>query len=331
MNYLMKTIVILQKKHILIMYKTGIVFKSTGHRYIVKHENKFFQCFIKGKFRTEGIKTTNPIAVGDVVDFETEKEANVGVIRKIHTRKNYIIRKSINLSKQGHIIAANIDIAFLVVTLSNPKTYPAFIDRFLVTCEAYKITAIIIFNKIDIYNDAEMQELQLLKSVYESIGYRCIEISVKKRINISNIIEIIENKTIVLSGNSGVGKSSLINLLKPGLELKTGIVSESHNKGKHTTTFAEMFEIAGGLLIDTPGIKAFGLSDMENTEISHYFPEMFILLKDCKYANCTHTHEPSCAVKTGILNGTISETRYKSYLSILNNDDSEKYRQDDYK
>jgi len=309
----------------------GVVFKSTGHRYLVKSNNEFIYCAIKGKFRTDGIKTTNPIAVGDIVDFEMLKEENIGIIKKIHKRKNYIIRKSTNLSKQGHIIAANIDLAFLVVSLKNPKTYPAFIDRFLITCEAYKITAVIIFNKIDLYNEQEILELDFLSDIYEKVGYECFKISVLTRVNLDKVIQLINNKTIVISGNSGVGKSSLLNQLQPNLNLKTNIISESHNKGKHTTTFAEMFEIAGGFLIDTPGIKAFGLSDMEKYEVGNYYPEMFDLLKLCKYNNCTHTHEPFCAVKEGLISGKISELRYQNYLSILNNDETDKYRQDDYK
>lgn len=300
----------------------GIVVKSTGSWCDVEYSGKIISCKIKGKFRIQGIKTTNPVAVGDEVEFEINKEDNTGVIYKISERKNYIIRKSINLSREAHILAANIDIAFLVVSLKKPKTYPVFIDRFLVTCEAYKIKPIIIFNKLDLYGDAENKILEEYNSIYKKIGYECINISVETGLNIDQIQDTIKNNVILIAGNSGVGKSSLINAVQPGLTLKTSSVSGHHNKGKHTTTFAEMFAIGEGKIIDTPGIKGLGLVDMEKEEIHHYFPEMFRLLKDCKYNNCTHLHEPGCAVKEALLKDEISEIRYKSYLSIIDDDDN---------
>ncbi len=299
----------------------GIVIKSTGSWCDVEHNGKITACKVRGKFRIKGIKTTNPIAVGDIVFLELMKEDNTGVISKILPRRNYLIRKSINLARQAHIIAANIDFAFLIITIKSPRTYPVFIDRFLVTCEAYKIKPVLIFNKIDIYESKENEILTELIEIYENIGYKCVKISVEKNINIKAVTDLIKNNTILISGNSGVGKSSLINLIQPGLKLKTAELSDYHEKGKHTTTFAEMFKIGEGRVIDTPGIKGLGLVDMDNDEIHHYFPEMFALLSECKFHNCSHIHEPDCAVKDALKTGQISKSRYKSYLSIIEDDD----------
>jgi ribosome biogenesis GTPase len=310
--------------------KTGIVIKSTGSRYSVKSESEIFQCSIKGKFRISGIKTTNPVAVGDIVEFDISETENLGVIKKIHERKNYIIRRSVNLSYQAQIIAANIDEAVLLVTLINPKTYPEFIDRFLASCESYGIPAIIVFNKIDLYDAKTKAESEDLIKIYQNIGYSCFEISVKEKINLETIFEHLKGKTIVFSGNSGVGKSSLLNLLQPDYLQKTGNVSDSHGKGKHTTTFAEMFEFGDYRIIDTPGIKSFGLDDFKKEDVTGWFPEMFLLQKQCRFYNCTHVKEPGCAVKEAVDAGTVSASRYRSYLSILDEKDG-KYREDLYK
>lgn len=306
--------------------KTGIVIKSTGSWYkVVTPDNEVFDCRIKGKFRIKGIKSTNPIAVGDNVDFTLEDD-NVGVIMNIHDRRNYIIRKSANLSKLSHIIAANVDQAFLVVTISSPVTHISFIDRFLVSAEAYKIPISIIFNKIDIYSDKDLKILDQWEKIYSKIGYECIRCSAEKDINIDTVKTLMQNKTNVFVGNSGVGKSSIINKIDPDLELKVGGVSKSHAKGTHTTTYAEMFELAGGgYIVDTPGIKAFGLLEMEKNEISHFFPEIFRIAEDCKFYNCTHIHEPGCAVLDAVEDNEISVSRYKSYLSMMN-DDNDKHR-----
>ena len=312
------------------MINTGVVTKSTGSWYYVKTKTEAFSCKLKGKFRLHGIKSTNPIAVGDIVEFTINAEDNTGVIYKINDRKNYIIRKSTNLSKQAHILASNIDYAFLVATIKQPKTYTEFIDRFLVTCEANNIEGAIIFNKIDIYNEEDNEQVSQLMDLYQNIGYKCIKISVEDEININEIENLIEDKIIVISGNSGVGKSSLINLLQPGLNLKTNEVSDSSQKGKHTTTFAEMHPIGNGYIIDTPGIKGFGLIDIETVKLSHYFPEMNSIRDKCKFNDCTHTHEPGCAVKTALENNEISMQRYKNYLSMLEDGDSP-YRLDIFK
>ena len=309
------------------MKNKGLVIKSTGSWYLVKFENKLINCKIRGKFRLKGIKNTNPISVGDWVDFNLLDKEETGVITKIYERKNYIIRKSSNLSKQSQIIASNIDIAFLIVTVAFPETTPVFIDRFLVTAEAYKIKAKIIFNKIDLFNEKQLEKLKNLKEMYEKIGYQCFETSAEKNIGIEAIKETMKSKVVLFSGNSGVGKSTLINKIDSKLNLKTDIISDYHHKGKHTTTFAEMFDCSiGASIIDTPGIKGFGLIDIEKEELSHFFPEIFEVSKNCKYHNCTHTHEPDCAVKTSIKNQEINIIRYKSYLSILENDENDKYR-----
>lgn len=308
------------------MKLNGLVTKSTGSWYSVRHENKVWQCKIRGKFRIKGIRSTNPIAVGDVVDFELVEGKETGFITKIHERKNHIVRKATNLSHRSHIIASNIDQAVLIVSLYNPVTYPEFIDRFLVSAEAFKIPVSIIFNKIDIYDKKTSEKLENLINIYTKIGYTCIKTSVIENINVDKVSQILKNKVNLIAGNSGVGKSTLVNKIDPELQLKIAQVSDYHGKGKHTTTFAEMFTLKmGGFVIDTPGIKSFGVLDIEKEELSHFFPEIFQLLPNCQYHNCTHTHEPNCAVKEGILTGKVSKSRYNSYISIFENDDS-KYR-----
>ncbi len=308
--------------------KKGIVIKSTGSWFTVKSDdNILINCKIKGKFRIQDIKSTNPIAVGDHVEFlvSEEENAQIGLITNIIERKNYIIRKATNLSKQSHIIASNIDQAFLVVTVNFPVTTTTFIDRFLTSAEAYRIHCILIFNKIDRYSQAQTEHMESLISIYSEIGYTCLKTSARKNIGIDELKELMKNKTNVFSGHSGVGKSTIINTIQPGLNLKTKELSDSHSSGVHTTTFSEMFELDfGGFIIDTPGIKGFGMLEMESWEISHYFPEMFKLLDGCQYYNCSHTHEPGCTVKNAVAEGKIAESRYISYLGLL--DEDEKYR-----
>ncbi|MBL4667740.1 MAG: ribosome small subunit-dependent GTPase A [Flavobacteriales bacterium] len=305
----------------------GIVIKSTGSWYSVRLNNEEqIEARIKGKFRLKGIKTTNPIAVGDIVLLKKEEDGTA-VIYQIEKRKNYIIRKSVNLSKRSHIIAANVDQAILIVTLSQPKTYTAFIDRFLVSAEAYHIPTIIVFNKIDIYSTEEKEELAFLRYNYENIGYKCLEVSATEKTNLRALEIIMKDKISVVSGHSGVGKTTLLNAIEPNLNLKTSEISEMHQQGKHTTTFAEMFELNfGGFLIDTPGIKAFGLIDFKKEELSHYFLEMRGLLNSCHFNNCVHINEPKCAIKKALENDEISGFRYNNYVSIYNDDEDENYR-----
>ncbi len=302
----------------------GLITKSTGSWYQVQTaEGKRFDCRIKGKFRIKGIVTTNPLAVGDIVKFELEPDQDTGVITELQQRKNYIIRKSINLSKQGQIIAANLDQALLVVTLASPRTSLGFIDRFLVTAEAYDIPARLIFNKLDLFSDEGLEVLADYKSVYENIGYPCYEVSVIEGTNIAQVKEIIKNKVSLFSGHSGVGKSSLINVLLPELDLRTHQISDWSDKGMHTTTFAEMFELPqGGFIIDTPGIRELGIIDIEKQELSHFFPEMRERMHDCRFNNCRHINEPGCAVLDALENGEIEISRYESYLSIYNGNDT---------
>ncbi|WP_203294185.1 ribosome small subunit-dependent GTPase A [Luteirhabdus pelagi] len=311
----------------------GTVYKSTGSWYTVKSEQgDFYECRIKGKFRIGGIKSTNPVAVGDHVGFdvETKGDETVGIIHTIEDRKNYIIRRSVNLSKQTHIIAANIDTAFLLVTLTNPITFTPFIDRFLITAEAYDIEAILLFNKIDTLSEEEMLEMKYLASLYRSIGYHCIEISAKTGHNIEKVKDLMEEKVSMFSGHSGTGKSTLANALEPGLELKTAEISDQHRQGQHTTTFAEMFDLSfNAQLIDTPGIRGFGVVEMEAEEIGDYFPEFFERKQHCKFHNCMHVNEPKCAIKEALENNEIAWSRYKTYLQLLEGDD-EPYRRDIY-
>ncbi|MCD6556843.1 MAG: ribosome small subunit-dependent GTPase A [Bacteroidetes bacterium] len=307
----------------------GIVIKSTGSHYLVKQDDKITNCKIRGKFRRKEFRTTNPVAVGDVVDFKLQKDGDIGVITGIHDRKNCLLRKSTNLSKQFHVIAANIDYAFLMITLIKPVTYSMFIDRWLVACEKSKIKAVLIFNKTDLYDDEIKKKLNSYIKIYKKIGYHCLKTSVKENSGIDVIRKMIKNKTIVISGNSGVGKSGLINLLEPGLNLKISEISAFHEQGKHTTTFAEMFPVAGGFIIDTPGIKGFGLDEEIKEHLSDYFPEIKQLSDACKFNNCTHTHEPECAVKEAVDKGAVSSQRYNNYLNILAGEE-DKYRQDNY-
>lgn len=312
---------------------TGRVTKSTGSWYSVLSETgQLYSCRIVGKFRIKGIKSTNPIAVGDSVDFELEEDGESGLINTIVDRKNYIIRKSVNLSKQVQIIASNMDQALLVVSLKSPNTPLGFIDRFLVTAEAYSIPTSIVFNKIDLLSNDELKILDEIESIYLNAGYKTLRTSADENININQLKEIIQNKTTLLSGHSGVGKSTLVNLCEQGLDLKTREVSDSHNKGQHTTTFAEMYPLKkGGFIIDTPGIKGFGLVDMEKEEIQDYFPEIFALREGCKFHNCLHDREPGCAVKAALEIGELAESRYNNYLNLINdNDENATYRQDIY-
>ena len=309
----------------------GVVTKSTGSWYTVYQENgDRLDCRLKGKFRIKGIKSTNPVAVGDVVNYEYEDGKETGVINTILERKNYIIRKSVNLSKQTHIIASNIDVAFLLVTIDNPPTFTGFIDRFLATAEAYNITTVILFNKLDIYADEELDKLAELDAIYTDIGYKCIAISATKNIGIDEVIELMTDKTTMFSGHSGVGKTTLINAIEPTLDLKTKEVSKQHKQGMHTTTFAEMFELSfGGFIIDTPGIKGFGVVDFEPEQISDYFPEFFKLKSGCKFNNCIHINEPKCAIKDALETGEIAASRYNSYVQMVEGDE-EHYRVDIY-
>jgi ribosome biogenesis GTPase len=308
----------------------GTVYKSNGNFYLVHTDkNEIYKCNIKGKFRSLGIKSTNPIAVGDNVNFEIlDEEECSGIIYEIEKRKNYIIRKSVNLSKLTHIIASNIDCCFLFVTPNNPTTSSIFIDRILVATKSFGIESIILFNKIDAYSKGDSEHVNYLRNIYQKIGYECLDISVLKEINIGNVKKIMKNKISIFTGHSGVGKSSLVNLLDPKLNLKTAKVSEQNEQGQHTTTFAEMFSLGfGAKIIDSPGIKGFGLIDIEKRELGNYFNEFIPLREDCKFNNCLHENEPNCAVKIALENGLISKSRYKSYLSMLKNEDKN-YRTD---
>ena len=308
----------------------GTVYKSTGNLYSVHTDsNEVYKCNIKGKFRSFGIKSTNPIAVGDTVHFQIlNKKESIGIIYEIEKRKNYIIRKSVNLSKISHIIASNIDCCFLFVTPNNPTTSPVFIDRVLVATRSFGIETIILFNKIDLYTKSEVEYVDYLKNIYTKIGYKCLNISVLKEINIDKVIDKMKDRISIFTGHSGVGKSSLINLLDPQLQLKIGRVSEQNEQGQHTTTFAEMFNLKfGAKIIDSPGIKGFGLIDIEKNEIRNYFFEFELHKDGCKFNDCLHENEPKCAIKQAVDNGTISESRYKSYLSMLVND-NKNYRTD---
>jgi len=312
---------------------TGLVYKSTGSWYTVKTLNgKVYQCRIKGKFRLKGIKSTNPIAVGDFVNFELETKNNTvtGVIHRIQERKNYIIRKSVKLSKQTHIIATNIDLVFLLITIDNPPTFTSFIDRFLVSAEAYSINTVLLFNKIDTYDEEQLLEMKYLASIYRKIGYECIEISAKTGKNIDKVKQLMIDKVCMFSGHSGVGKSTLINVLEPGMDLKTKEISEQHHQGQHTTTFAEMFDLSfNSKIIDTPGIKGFGVVDMDHEEVGDFFPEFFKLKQDCKFNNCLHIHEPKCAIKKALEDDEVSYSRYRSYVQILEGEE-EHFRTDNY-
>jgi ribosome biogenesis GTPase len=306
----------------------GLVVKNTGSSYLVKtDEGSTVECIIKGNFRIKGLRSTNPIAVGDRVMLGDQTGETV-YITEIEDRKNYIVRKPTNLSKQLHILAANIDLAFLLVTIKSPVTNTTFIDRFLATAEAYRIPTHLLINKVDLYDAEDLEYMEALLHLYRSIGYPCTVISARKNIGLEELNALMAGKITLLSGNSGVGKSTLINAIDPQHNARTGDISESHHKGMHTTTFSEMFELAnGGYLIDTPGIKGFGTIDMKPEEVGHFFKEIFALSEDCRFNNCTHTHEPGCAVLEAVQASRISESRYNSYLSILNDEDEGKYRE----
>lgn len=312
--------------------KKGLVIKSTGSWYVVKDtDGIFYECRIKGNLRIKGLKTTNPLAVGDWVDFDwLEKDSqdqnrNMGLIYGVEERRNYIIRRSQNLSKQAHIIAANIDQAFLIITINYPVTTTTFIDRFLASAEAYRIPVVLVFNKTDRYDPLQTQKMMEYISIYEKIGYRCMQLSALEGSGMEELKAVMKDSISVFSGHSGVGKSTIINSIQPGLNLKTKEISDYHETGKHTTTFSELFELdLGGYIIDTPGIKAFGMLEMEPWEISHYFVEIFKISKNCQYNNCSHTHEPGCAVKEAYQKGEIAESRFISYLGLLETD--QKYR-----
>lgn len=301
----------------------GLVLKSTGSWYQVKGEDgRIYPCKIKGLFKIKGLVTTNPVAVGDIVEFKEEPGNETPIIHTVQPRKNYIIRKSVKLSKQAHIIAANIDRAFLIVSLVAPRTSMGFIDRFLVTAEGYGIPAVLVLNKWDLYEESLIKQAEEVHSIYNPLGYPCINISAEKGYNLDNLKKELNKGVNLLSGHSGVGKSTLINALVPSLRLRTGEISLQHLKGTHTTTFAEMFDLPeGGTIIDTPGIRDFGVIDFLPEEISHFFPEMRERLNQCQFNNCLHDHEPNCAIKDAVAKGDIHPSRYYNYLSILRNED----------
>lgn len=313
----------------------GLVIKSTGSSYIVRlDDGSDVECRIKGNFRIRGIRSTNPVAVGDYVTVEEDTKSQTGPeplrwITDVEERRNYIIRKSTNLSKESHILAANIDQVALIVTVNHPITSTTFIDRFLATCEAYRVQAILIFNKIDLLTPEELAQLDELRALYESIGYKTMEMSAIS-IQPSDILPLLENKVTLLSGNSGVGKSTLLNALFGREMTRTGKISDAHDKGMHTTTFSEMYFLptanANGQIIDTPGIKGFGTIDMQREEVSHYFRDIFAVSRDCRFGNCTHTNEPGCAVQEALIKGDLAISRYESYLSLLGDCEEGKYR-----
>lgn len=306
----------------------GFVIKNTGSWYSVKTDDgKVVECKIKGNFRLKGIRSTNPVAVGDHVEIALNQEGTA-FITHIDERRNYIIRKSQNLSKQSHIIAANVDQAFLIITVNYPQTSTTFIDRFLASAEAYSVPVVLVFNKRDILSDDERHYQQSMVHLYETIGYECREISAATGEGVEGLHKLLKGKITLLSGNSGVGKSTLINQILPEANLRTAEISDAHNTGMHTTTFSEMLELPeGGYIIDTPGIKGFGTFDMEPEELTSYFREIFHFSKDCKFSNCTHTHEPGCAVLKALEDHYIAQSRYQSYLGMLEDKDENKYRE----
>ena len=306
----------------------GTIIRTTGSWYTVRTDDgRLFDCKVKGTFRLKGIRSTNPVAVGDVVTVTPSADGQTALIDGIEDRRNYIIRRASNLSKQSHIIAANVDMAALVATIAHPETSTTFIDRFLASAEAYRVPVLIIFNKTDLYDEAEMRRLDGFMTLYRNIGYTCLSCSAEKGNGIDELQTELQGKTTLLSGNSGVGKSTLLNLLVPDADAKTAEISVAHDSGMHTTTFSQMYFLPrGGSLIDTPGIKGFGTFDMEREEVSHYFREIFQTSADCRFGNCTHTHEPGCAVLQAVAEGRIAESRYTSYLSMLDDKDEGKYR-----
>lgn len=313
----------------------GLVIKNTGSWYTVRTDDgQTIESKIKGNFRLKGIRSTNPVAVGDRVDIVTNQEGTA-FITSIDERRNYIIRKSSNLSKQSHILAANVDQAFLVVTIKYPPTSTTFIDRFLASAEAYRVPVVLVFNKRDLLDEDDLHYQEMMMALYDTIGYQCVSISATTGEGVDQLMSMLEGKITLLSGNSGVGKSTLINRILPEANLRTAEISDAHNTGTHTTTFSEMLPIKGndgdgeahGWIIDTPGIKGFGTFDMEPTELTSYFREIFHFAKDCKFSNCTHTHEPNCAVLKALDNHYIAMSRYQSYLSMLQDKDENKYRE----
>ena len=307
---------------------SGLVIRNTGSWYTVKTDDggQLVDCKIKGNFRLKGIRSTNPVAVGDRVTIVPNQEGTA-FITAIHDRRNYIIRKSSNLSKQSHIIAANVDLAVLVVTVNYPQTATTFIDRFLASAEAYRIPVVLVFNKTDLLTDEELHYQQMMIDLYDTVGYEAIALSAETGEGMEKLEAALKDKTTVMSGNSGVGKSTLINRLIPGVNLKTAEISDAHNQGMHTTTFSEMLQLpSGGYIIDTPGIRGFGTFDIEPEELTSYFKEIFHFSKDCRFNNCTHTHEPGCAVLTALEEHYIAESRYQSYLSMMDDKEEGKYR-----
>jgi ribosome biogenesis GTPase len=305
----------------------GVVLKSTGSRYrVLYEEGKIIDCSIKGKLRIKEFRTTNPIAVGDNILFEIDRKTNSGIITEVLDRRNWILRKSSNLSKHSQILAANIDQVFLMITIVLPETPVEFIDRFLITAEAYRVPARIIINKTDLYGEIESAKMEYLESIYKNIGYDCIRLSLKELTNLEVLRDMMKGKTSLISGFSGVGKSTLLNVFNPLLNLKTAEISDYHKQGKHITTFPEMHQMPfGGFVIDTPGIRGFGVVDMEKNEIYHFFREIFVKSKECRFNNCLHLDEPGCAVRSAVEKGEIAFLRYKSYLNIMDGDDR-KYR-----
>lgn len=306
----------------------GLIIRNTGSWYSVRTDDgQLFDCKVKGTFRLKGIRSTNPVAVGDVVTITPSADGQTALIDEIEDRRNYIIRRASNLSKQSHIIAANIDMAALVATIAHPETSTTFIDRFLASAEAYRVPVLLIFNKTDLYNAGEKQQMDALVTLYRTIGYACLTCSAIDGNGIVELREALQDKTTLLSGNSGVGKSTLLNMLVPEADAKTAEISVAHDAGIHTTTFSQMYFLPqGGALIDTPGIKGFGTFDMEREEVSHYFREIFQTSDNCRFGNCTHTHEPGCAVLQAVAEGHIAESRYTSYLSMLEDKDENRYR-----
>jgi ribosome biogenesis GTPase / thiamine phosphate phosphatase len=305
----------------------GIVLKSTGSRYkILGSDGKILDSSIRGKLRIRELRTTNPIAVGDNVLFEFDRKSHTGIITEVLDRSNYILRKASNLSKHSQIIAANVDQAFLMITIILPETPVEFIDRFLISAEAYRIPASIIINKTDLYGPPEIEKMNYIESMYKHVGYDCVMVSVKEMTGLDTLKSLMKSKITLVSGNSGVGKTTLLNAFNPALNLKTGEISDYHKQGRHITTFPEMHEMPfGGFVIDTPGIRGFGVVDMERNEIYHFFREIFRVSKDCKFNNCLHLDEPGCAVRTAVENGNIDYLRYRSYLNIMDGD-NRKYR-----
>lgn len=308
---------------------TGTIVKNTGSWYVVRTDSgQLFDCKIKGNFRIKGIRSTNPVAVGDHVGIVLQPDGVTALIQSIEDRKNYVIRKASNLSKQSHIIAANVDVALLVVTVAHPETSTTFIDRFLASTEAYRVPVELVFNKIDLLDDDQQRTLEAVIRLYESLGYPCHRISAHTGQGVDQLSSSIRDKVSLLSGNSGVGKSTLLNRLIPDAQVRTAEISAAHDTGQHTTTFSQLFDLpGGGCIIDTPGIKGFGTFDMERAEVSHYFREIFQIASECRFGDCTHTHEPGCAVLTALDERRIALSRYQSYLSMLEDKDETKYRQ----